>query len=98
MMIDSKDFLEKVYSDVFSGLQNKMEVLNATPGVSAKIENGVIAIHFDEDIADDKEQDKVKVFLKGGAIMKQSGAEKIKNGKQVTLEDFYVFNPMGDTM
>ncbi len=59
-------------------LQEKISILNATEGVSAYIENGLIKINFDKEIAEDTTQDIASVIIKGGSYFNKRRARKNK--------------------
>lgn len=96
--MDINKIIEDMRAEVENKLQEKISILNATEGVSAYIENGIIKINFDKEIAEDTTQDIAGVIIKGGAILTKEGQEKQKNGIKVTEKDFYFLNPIGDKL
>jgi hypothetical protein len=91
--MDISSYLE---SEILNRLREKVDKINSNNiGVHASIFNGSIAIQFDEEISDkDEEQNRVKILINGGAILKK----KAEGKTTFTPDDYYLINGFGEKL
>lgn len=90
--MDISSYLE---NEIINRLQEKVDKINKNIGIKAHIANGSIVVEFDEEISDkDEEQNRVKVLINGGAILKK----KAEGKTTFTPDDYYLINGFGEKL
>jgi hypothetical protein len=85
-----ENFADEINTFINNEMREKARQIT-TKGVSATYD-GSLKITFDKPLAEDKQQDRAGVILKGGIILTQEGQRKKKQGETLADDDYYILN------